>query len=526
MRKTQLIAFTAFITTLLAAFAGCGGRDREDQSGILIYGGEAVADGDWSHVVALTKSSADGSHYIECSATLISPRHVLTAGHCLDHPGLVAGDADALARLGVYVGSGSEGGKVEHVDSVLSVAVHPDLRLHPLGNADIAVLTLKEALTSVKPARLLASIDQFQTLVDEKTPVKLLGFGRRDDGGKGRKFMADSTVRSVRAFESLAGADGRDACEGDSGGPGFVASTSGDWLQYGIVSRGSSFSCGNGGYMTNVAAHACWISDVTGLAFPGTSVQCASPPTYDNGDLERLDFMRVCRGGKNSNMFQRESIARLMRHFSVDSCEALQQALAAPVLKLDQLLLRDLSPLAPFSQIEELFLTGNLVSDPAVLLRMRGLKRLAIAGNNLTDPEAALKPLTRSGTRITGLKAQISNYAQTEFLQLCETANASDAVKHTVAKIKAKTMADDCRTANARLLMLTTINLSERGLTDLSPLAGLPYVNTLDLSGNPVSDLSHLAGLDSLRVLVIQGTNVTDVSPLAPLVGEGLVIKQ
>ncbi|MGA1252266.1 MAG: trypsin-like serine protease [Burkholderiaceae bacterium] len=101
--------------------------------------------------MAITSRNQDGSHSIECSATLISPKHVLTAGHCLDLPGLLTGQPDAVGKVGIYIGSGQEGGKVDQVLPVAAVHVHPSLRLHPGGNADIAVITMKDPVRGIRP---------------------------------------------------------------------------------------------------------------------------------------------------------------------------------------------------------------------------------------------------------------------------------------------------------------------------------------------------------------------------------------
>ena len=124
------------------------------------------------------------------------------------------------------------------------------------------------------------------------------------------------------------------------------------------------------------------------------------------------------------------------------------------------------------------------------------------------------------------LGLQKHNYAQTTFLELCKKADLDPEPKMTVKAIFAKTMAEDCETANARLLSIKSLSLSERGLTDLTPLAGLPKLMNLDISKNPVSELSPLANLEQLKSLNIIDTQVTDVSILAKQQGRGLTIKQ
>ncbi len=63
---------------------------------------------------------------------------------------------------------------------------------------------------------------------------------------------------------------------------------------------------------------------------------------------------------------------------------------------------------------------------------------------------------------------------------------------------------------------LQSLSLVGTNITDLGPLQGLPELNWANLSGSPVTDLTPLRG-SPLRVLRIGGTKVADLSPLAGL---------
>ena len=63
------------------------------------------------------------------------------------------------------------------------------------------------------------------------------------------------------------------------------------------------------------------------------------------------------------------------------------------------------------------------------------------------------------------------------------------------------------------------LDLSSRGVVDLSALAGFADVEALDLGGNRVDDLWPLAGMAGLEVLDLGSNAVADLSPLASLSG-------
>ena len=67
------------------------------------------------------------------------------------------------------------------------------------------------------------------------------------------------------------------------------------------------------------------------------------------------------------------------------------------------------------------------------------------------------------------------------------------------------------------LTNLRYLDLSVNSVTDLSPLVGLTGLSGLDLYNSNVSDLSPLAGLTNLRELQLQNNLVTDITPLRGL---------
>ena len=64
---------------------------------------------------------------------------------------------------------------------------------------------------------------------------------------------------------------------------------------------------------------------------------------------------------------------------------------------------------------------------------------------------------------------------------------------------------------------LEVLDLGGNAVGDVSALGGLRHLRVLDLSGNAVSDVSALAGLTALRRLDLSGNRVADLRPLSEL---------
>ena len=69
---------------------------------------------------------------------------------------------------------------------------------------------------------------------------------------------------------------------------------------------------------------------------------------------------------------------------------------------------------------------------------------------------------------------------------------------------------------------LEELDLSNCGVTDISPLSGLTSLTRLDLSGNSISDLTPLSGLTGLTYLNLSGNPIPDYGPVEDR--DGLVL--
>ena len=172
-----------------------------------------------------------------CSSTLIAPRVVLTAKHCIQSPG-----AAGPSRPGsIYVGSGDVAGRgtVFYPQSVYTTpGVWNEGGAMGLSGAivgqDVAVIVLNAPVTTITPIPVRRASPG--PLVGRT--ITACGFGQIPSGSAGTKYTVDGPVigidRGLIYVNAL-------ICQGDSGGPMITS----DREVAGVVSFGTG-GCGSG----------------------------------------------------------------------------------------------------------------------------------------------------------------------------------------------------------------------------------------------------------------------------------------
>jgi secreted trypsin-like serine protease len=224
-----------------------------------IIGGSQAEAGDWPSIVALLTKSEDNAFYAQfCGGTLIAPRVVLTAAHCVVRSaGVISADS-----MDVTVGAlDLQATTPEQRIAVSEITVHPLYRSSSHDD-DVALLTLAQASTATPMP--MISVGQAGTLT-AGDPLDVAGWGNRDANGADFPpnlyavsvplvANADCTTAYGSTFDAVKmlcagvippGAGGVDSCQGDSGGP-LTRDFTGTRTLVGIVSFG--FGCGLADY--------------------------------------------------------------------------------------------------------------------------------------------------------------------------------------------------------------------------------------------------------------------------------------
>lgn len=265
---TRLLKRVVWVAALAAL--GCGpvsGVDAaREAAGARVDGivGGTPTTGDPAVVVLLV----GGERYREefCTGTLIAPKTVLTAAHCIKPYG---------DNQQYWVGFGATVRSTTQVVRVTRQEAHPQYRGSTM---DFGLLQLERAVVNVAP---IALNERALTNDDVGRSVRHVGFGVTDASGAGSGTKREVTynVREVRPYTMESGATGRQTCSGDSGGPAFMVMADGEPEKVaGVVSYGDQY-CTLEGWDGRVDAALTWLRPTMALwEAPTCEVDAACVP--------------------------------------------------------------------------------------------------------------------------------------------------------------------------------------------------------------------------------------------------------
>ena len=286
-----------------------------------IVGGTEVPLGRWDAVGAFQI----GVRF--CSGTMVAPRLMLTAAHCLT--GLSPSQAESI--LVVFGPSAYTPAAVTRAADfgVFERYCEECTR----DRFDLGYVLLREAVSlpgGFPP--LVTDQETWDAVMVDGKPMVAVGYGQSRDGepsladdkGVGIKREVGVSYRgfSESGLDFRAGGDGRGTCAGDSGGPAFVELEDGRWALAGVLSGGFG-ACGDGGLFMVPLLALPWIRDQTGVdllprgcadadcvdtTLPEDGCGCRSKPGTLPGPalacLLAVVVLRVRRRGAHSTQLQ------------------------------------------------------------------------------------------------------------------------------------------------------------------------------------------------------------------------------
>lgn len=191
--------------------------------------GSPVNAGAWSEVVALVDRGTKGAGIfgselrgVFCTGTVIRPRIVLTAAHCVTQRGSEQARADLSLQVSVYRGEGrlNYRGPVQGQVRVTQALIHPDSG----SGVDLALLAIDKPLEGVVPIPLQAA----PPAVNQD--ISSVGFGeaypqeQRNTMGQKSAASRRLDLRDEKEVCSRRAGVKTPSSAGDSGGPALTRS--------------------------------------------------------------------------------------------------------------------------------------------------------------------------------------------------------------------------------------------------------------------------------------------------------------
>ncbi|KAJ8664873.1 hypothetical protein QAD02_006535 [Eretmocerus hayati] len=222
----SIISIVGLLLLFCCSALGSSNKTNDLQEDKLAHPPKPVKSGDFPHQVSIQEN---GRHL--CGGSLITPRHVLTAAHCIS-PYIEEPNFLTFINLTVEVGSVYlNKGKVHEIRRLSQKDDFDSSVRNPfvLPN-DIGVITLKNPVKESASVKRIALPDE-NLVIPPKSPIIISGFGNASLFLKKTEVYTITQIECKKYFERTANktilsshictnrGPGYGTCQGDSGGP-------------------------------------------------------------------------------------------------------------------------------------------------------------------------------------------------------------------------------------------------------------------------------------------------------------------
>ncbi len=246
--------------------AGTGTEANASSGAPSIIMGNEANECDFPSAVALLRGDATGPILL-CSAVLVHPRLILTAGHCLEDGVDVHSQVEFGESLEL---PGASNAPSQTIVPIERCQTHPDYDSRTL-NADLGFCVLAE---DAPPVPIIPPLMGCETeALEPGRQLAEVGFGRAFQNSTNGRGIKRWDVQTIEPYDYLTNnivlaPDGSGSCVGDSGGPSFLQLEDGSWRLAGIISSAypePPYTCGQGNVHEVVHTLVEWVEEHSGL---------------------------------------------------------------------------------------------------------------------------------------------------------------------------------------------------------------------------------------------------------------------
>ena len=219
----------------------------------------------------------------------------------------------------------------------------------------------------------------------------------------------------------------------------------------------------------------------------------------------------------------------------ISDLNALVDLSSLKVLNLSDNNIASITPIAFSTNLTILILNNNQIADIFLLTALSNLEELQIGGNPIPKEDLRqlqqLPNLTRLGLdrldigNANEVLNYIANPQQLTLLSLARTGITDLSFTSSLPNLE-RLIAWGNKIQSIQPLLglqnLARLNISANELNDLSPLSNMQNLEFVQANSNQLMDLSALATLPNLKLVHLKNNNISDVSPLIANANFGL----